>query len=327
LCVAGYLRGVNQLWRAYGASIELFSVDPLNGTKTELANTSITNLLAELPVLETQANGANLGLQLADGTQVQFGSTARAATFLYSLAVQQMQATSFVTDNYNLDMRWLSTVDQPLLDEADYWSERAAAEASVYPERTIEDNTQASLALRIAAEAPSSRQDMSVTIHNAQTGGRGEPGALLRAPPERNYVGLHTSIDQRVVGYLDAGLQTVRQEMQFSLCLVVVRHRLGERYAAHINQLAISRPRLTWVSGLVARIGKLRHQVESNLLLCQTPRQFLDQEVGRHLGRRGGRYVLGPGDRCDLETERLLLILGVDEDEGVDTVVGFTRKA
>jgi len=62
---------------------------------------------------ETEANGVNLGLQLADGTQVQFASTARLATFLYSVAVQQMQATSFVTDNYNLDMQWLNTIDQP----------------------------------------------------------------------------------------------------------------------------------------------------------------------------------------------------------------------
>jgi hypothetical protein len=38
---------------SYGAPMELFSVDPLNGTETVLADTSITNLLAELPVLET----------------------------------------------------------------------------------------------------------------------------------------------------------------------------------------------------------------------------------------------------------------------------------
>ena len=128
---------------SYGAPIELVSVDPFSGAQTELADTSAGNLLAELPVLETQANGVNLGLQLADGTQVQFASTARLATFLYSLAVQQMQATSFVTDNYNLDMQWLNTVDQPLLQEGVYWSERATAEAPVYPERTVEDNVHA----------------------------------------------------------------------------------------------------------------------------------------------------------------------------------------
>jgi len=109
---------------SYGAPIELFSVDALTGAQTELADTGSTNLLAELPMLETEANGVNLGLQLADGTQVQFASTARLATFLYALAVQQMQATSFVTDNYNLDMQWLNTVDQPLLDEAVFPSPR-----------------------------------------------------------------------------------------------------------------------------------------------------------------------------------------------------------
>ncbi len=67
-------------------------------------------------------------------------------------------------------MQWLNTVDQPLLDEAAYWSERATAEATANPERTIEDNIQASMALQIAAQAPGSRQDMSVTIHNAATG-------------------------------------------------------------------------------------------------------------------------------------------------------------
>jgi hypothetical protein len=113
---------------SYGAPIELFSVDPAFNTQTVLADTSITNLLAELPVLETQANGANLELQLADGTQVQFASTARTATFLYSLAVQQMQPTSFVTDNYNLVQQWLNTVDQPLLDEAAYWRHRPAGQ-------------------------------------------------------------------------------------------------------------------------------------------------------------------------------------------------------
>jgi hypothetical protein len=155
---------------SYGAPIEVLSIDPFTGVQTELADTSITNLLAELPVLETQANGTSLFLQLADGTPMLFASTAQLATFLYSLAVQQMQATSFVTDNYNLDMQWLGTVDQPLLQEAEYWSERATAEASSHPEQAIEDNTQASMALQIAAEAPGSRQDMEVTINNAATG-------------------------------------------------------------------------------------------------------------------------------------------------------------
>ena len=101
-----------------------------------------------------------------------------------------MQATSFVTDNYNLDMQWLNTIDQPLVDEAVFWSERAATEdpnpgntqpttlaqvtagleAGLNPEGAVLNNTQANLALQVAAEAPSSRQDLSVTINNAVTG-------------------------------------------------------------------------------------------------------------------------------------------------------------
>jgi hypothetical protein len=41
-----------------------------------------------------------------------------------------------------------------MLAEGLYRSERATAEAATYPERTVEDNTQARMALQIAAEAP-----------------------------------------------------------------------------------------------------------------------------------------------------------------------------
>lgn len=54
----------------------------------------------------------------------QFASTARTATFLYSVAVQQLQATEFVTANYNLDMQWLGAIGPPLLVEAQHWSGR-----------------------------------------------------------------------------------------------------------------------------------------------------------------------------------------------------------
>jgi hypothetical protein len=167
---------------SYAAPIEVFSVDPWSSAQTELADTSATNLLAELPVLETEANGANLGLQRADATQVQFASTARLATFLYSLAVQQMQATSFVTDDYNLDMQWLNSTDQPLLVEAAYWSKLAAATAN--PEQSIEDNVEASLALQIAAESPSSAQTMTQTNNSAQiTVQAGTAASTLTHPP------------------------------------------------------------------------------------------------------------------------------------------------
>ncbi len=170
---------------SYGSAIELVSIDPATGAQTELADTSTTNLLAELPVLETQANGVNLGLQLADGTVVQFASTQGVADFLYAVSVQQMQATSFVTDNYTLDTQWLNTVDQPLLNNAVKWTEQAASElaqgaAAVanlgiytgytnavldpYDQKATIDNTAANLALQIAGEAPASRQNAEVTI-------------------------------------------------------------------------------------------------------------------------------------------------------------------
>ena len=159
---------------SYGAPIELVSVDPGSGQQTELADTGITNLLAELPVLETTANGVNLGLRLADGTQIQFASTARLADFLYATAVQQMQATSFVTDNFNLDVQWLTTVDQPLLNEAVGWNEHAAALRALgganYDQQAVEANTMASLALQIAAQPPASRQNLTVTIANPVAG-------------------------------------------------------------------------------------------------------------------------------------------------------------
>ena len=115
---------------SYGAPMELVAVDPYSGAQTELANTSITDPLAELPALETQAGGMNLDLQLADGTQVTFDNTGRLADFLYAVAVQLGQATSFITDNYNLDMQWLNTVGQPLLNEAVGWSEQSATFAA-----------------------------------------------------------------------------------------------------------------------------------------------------------------------------------------------------
>jgi len=125
-------------------------------------------------VLETTANGVNLGLQLADGRQIQFASTARLADFLYATAVQQMQATSFVTDNFNLDVQWLNTVDQPLLNEAVGWNEHAAAVRALgganYDQQAVEANTMASLALQIAAQPPSSRHDITVTIANPVAG-------------------------------------------------------------------------------------------------------------------------------------------------------------
>ena len=125
-------------------------------------------------MLAATANGVNLGLRLADGTQVQFASTNLPADFLYATAVQQMQATSFVTDNFNLDVQWLNTVDQPQLNEAVWWNEHAIALRALgganYDQQAVEANTLASLALQIAAQPPASRQNLTVTIANPVAG-------------------------------------------------------------------------------------------------------------------------------------------------------------
>lgn len=186
------------VWTNNDAPIELFSVDPLTGQQTVLADTSETNLLAELPVLEAEANGVNLGLQFADGTQMPLSTTDRVADFLYAVAAEKTGATQLLTDTYSLDMGWLNSIDQPLLNEAVQWSEQAAnfaAAAAVKqgqlaptaavsqliastPQWGVADdnqlaaeyNTMSDLALKIAAQAPGNRQDMSVLIANPVKG-------------------------------------------------------------------------------------------------------------------------------------------------------------
>jgi len=160
--------------------------------------------------LDHHCGGLNRRYQPAGGTaragdageQCQPRLAARLATFLYSLAVQQQQATSFVTDTYNLDMQWLNTVDQPLLDEGIYWTERAATEGNT--EGAILNRTQGGLALQVAAAAPGSRHDLSVTIHNAKTGNptqitvfaAGDGSAIHDVAPS-------------VFGYIESAISTV----------------------------------------------------------------------------------------------------------------------
>ena len=113
-----------------------------------------------------------------------------------------MQATSFVTDNYNLDMQWLNSIDQPLLEEATFWSERAATEGN--SEGAILNNTQANLALQVAAESPSSRQDLSVTINNAVTGNPTQ--ITVYAAGDGNAI---HDIDPGIGGYIESAFSTV----------------------------------------------------------------------------------------------------------------------
>jgi hypothetical protein len=80
------------------------------------------------PSLETLAGGRNLTLGFAN-TILPFDNTARLAGFVYAVAVQSGQATSFVTNLYHDDLNWLNHVDQPMLDVAQNWSDNAALAA------------------------------------------------------------------------------------------------------------------------------------------------------------------------------------------------------
>ena len=93
----------------------------------------------------------------------------------YAVAVQQGQATQFVTDNYNLDIQWLNTISQRLLNKAVGWSEEAAtltvAGGTQNASIAAELNTMTSLALHMAGTAPSSRPaSLTATIDNGYEG-------------------------------------------------------------------------------------------------------------------------------------------------------------
>ena len=124
-----------------------------------VANTSPSNLIAEIPVLETLDSGRTLSLGLSDGRQLHFDSTERLTDFVYALAVQKSQATDFVTDTFYRDVAWLHAVDQPLLHVADNWTDQATAyTATGNTNRAILASTAASLALKLAAQPEGSRQ-------------------------------------------------------------------------------------------------------------------------------------------------------------------------
>ena len=132
---------------------------------TVLADTSATNLLAELPVLETLDNGRTLSLGLDDGSTISFQDTAHLTDFLYGVAVQKSQADSFVTDTFNQDINWLNQVDQPLLEVSQQFDDLGAYNTSIgnSGQATL-SYAAARVALNIAGEAPGSRADMSEKV-------------------------------------------------------------------------------------------------------------------------------------------------------------------
>ena len=143
----------------YAAPIALIGRD---GT---LADAGATNLLAELPVLETLAGGRTLSLGLADGTTLQFQDTARLTDFLYAVAAQKSQASTFVTDTFHQDVAWLDQVDQPMLNVAQNLEDLAAYDsARNATDQATLAHAAARIALRIAAEAPGTRGQLTEKV-------------------------------------------------------------------------------------------------------------------------------------------------------------------
>ena len=145
---------------AYDAPITII------GSSGILAETKATDLLAELPVLETIDGGRTLSLGLPDGsTTLHFTSTERLTDFLYAAAVQETEATSFVTDTFNADVNWLNQIDQPMLQVAQNFTDLAAYNtAHGNAAQATLSNAAARIALKIAAEDPANRQSITQKI-------------------------------------------------------------------------------------------------------------------------------------------------------------------
>ena len=104
-------------------------------------------------------------LGFADGTTLQFQDTARLTDFLYAVAAQKSQATNFVTDTFRQDIAWLDQVDQPMLNVAQNLEDLAAYNAArnATDQATLA-HAAARIALRIAAEAPGTRGQLTEKV-------------------------------------------------------------------------------------------------------------------------------------------------------------------
>ena len=83
------------------------------------------------------------------------------------------------------------------------------------------------------------------------------------------------------------------------------------------------------VASLVGSLGSASwaRQAELGRPLAEAGRQLVHQEVWRLPGGIRGGQMLRAVDRADLEAERLALAGGVDEDEGIDAVIGLAGEA
>src|SRR5882757_261431 len=149
---------------------------------------------------------------------------------------------------------------------------------------------------------------------------------LLAAPPERDAIGSSANARQRIVGELDTGSEARGHEQHQLLRLRTVGRHFSQRQYAELDDLAVIRPRLARILGLIAGLSQLRLQVKNQRLLRDPLGKLVEQIIRWLLGRLFGRDVHQLVWRYYV-AYRLPLAALVDEDESVNAVVLLVGKA
>src|SRR5579862_8186327 len=115
------------------------------------------------------------------------------------------------------------------------------------------------------------------------------------------------------------------QKQQLLLHLQTVGDGAVQCQYAQVHDLAILRPGLARVAGLIAVRCKLRLEMKHDRTSRDALRQLVDQKVSRFSDGFFGSQPNGHFRRQDV-AKRLPVSGLVDEDEGVDAVVLLVRK-
>ena len=146
----------------------------------------------------------------------------------------------------------------------------------------------------------------------------------LAAPRERDGIGGSAHARQRIVGELDTVGEGSGHEQQLLLRLQAVGHHLVQRQHTELDDLAVIRPGLAPILGLIAGLSQLRLQVKDHRLSRDPLGQFVGQKVG---------WLLGCLFRCEVhqlfrnqQVAHCLPLAGlVYEDESIDAVILLVR--
>src|SRR6266481_9294359 len=102
---------------------------------------------------------------------------------------------------------------------------------------------------------------------------------LLAAPRERDAISGSAHARQRIVGELDTGGEIRGLEQKLLLRLRAVGHHFSQRQYAELDDLAVIRPRLARILGLIAGFGQLRLQVKNKRFLRDPLGQLVEQII------------------------------------------------